>query len=170
MQNDAENILWSRYLEDFLHLRLLPENYTDLGSEDLSVEILTKYFEPLNCEPNIVRRLVSLHTHVHIHQLDGVQLISILSILTKTCVSPSIRRASFRYMGLESKHHSTFILSVCLQASGDHFHQHWYGCYQVVTNLFVAGPTPYIHPTSLVMNAPIFGQLFCFHVLLSMQA
>jgi len=31
-------------------------------------------------------------------------------------------------------------------------------------------PTPYIHPTSLVMNAPFFGQLFCFHVLLSMQA
>ena len=104
MQNDAENILWSRYLEDFLHLRLLPEDYTDLGSEDLSIEILKKYFEPLDCEPNIVRRLVSLHTHVHIHQLDGVQLISILSILTKTCVSPSIRRASFRYMGLESKH------------------------------------------------------------------
>ena len=103
MQNDAENILWSRYLEDFLHLRLLPENYTDLGSEDLSVEILTKYFEPLNCEPNIVRRLVSLHTHVHIHQLDGVQLISILSILTKTCVAPSIHRATSSYMGSESK-------------------------------------------------------------------
>ena len=104
MQNDAENILWSRYLEDFLHLRLLPEDYTDLGSEDLSIEILKKYFEPLDCECNIVRRLVSLHIHVHIHQLDGVQLISILSILTKTCVSPSIHRASSSYMVSESKH------------------------------------------------------------------
>ena len=103
MQNDAENILWSRYLEDFLHLRLLPENYTGLGSEDLSVEILMKYFEPLNCEPNIVRRLVSLHIHVRIHWLDGVQLISILSILTKTCVSPSIHQAYSSYMGSESK-------------------------------------------------------------------
>ena len=31
-------------------------------------------------------------------------------------------------------------------------------------------PAPYIHPTSVVMNALTFGQLFCFRVLLSMQA
>jgi len=31
-------------------------------------------------------------------------------------------------------------------------------------------PTPYSHPTSLVMNAPTFDQLFCFNMLLSMQA
>ena len=41
--------------------------------------------------------------------------------------------------------HSTFTLSVCLQASGDHFHQHWYGRYQEVSNLFVARPHP-LHP------------------------
>ena len=72
--NSAEESfdLLQRYLNDFMYNKFL------LSSQDLSIQILQEYFGPLRKEKDMLKRLIALHAHAHVHKLSLAQATALL--------------------------------------------------------------------------------------------
>ena len=69
--------LWQRYLNDFMYNKFL------LSSQDISIQILKDYFHSLTQERDMMKRLVALHAHVHVHKLSLARATALLRTLNR---------------------------------------------------------------------------------------
>lgn len=71
--------LWDKYLQDFFHYKLLASiefEKNDIG--EYLMKMLEEYFRPLKQERNVVRRIISLHTHIKLNRLYLARVINTL--------------------------------------------------------------------------------------------
>ena len=73
------HMLWDKYLQDFFHYKLLAS--IKLEKDDTGeylMKMLEEYFRPLKQERNVVRRIISLHTHIKLNRLYLARVINTL--------------------------------------------------------------------------------------------
>lgn len=82
----SDTTLWDAYFNDFIthKLKLVDEDtlHSDSGNVEFAQQILHTLFEHLN-NYDVPHRLVELHCHVTIHQLNLAQLTIILRPLSE---------------------------------------------------------------------------------------
>ncbi len=80
---DGTNELWKRYLDDFMFHKFQLRPNAGPIAQYFSIHLLQDYFRPLQQESNILRRLLCLHAHVHVHKLSLARATSLLRMLNK---------------------------------------------------------------------------------------
>lgn len=75
--------LWKRYLDDFMYHKFLLNCFAGPITQDFSIHILEDYFKPLEKETDMLTRLLSLHAHVHVHQLSLARGTALLRVLNR---------------------------------------------------------------------------------------
>lgn len=70
-------ILWARYLHDFIHYKLLASIETT-DTERYLMEVLKEYFSPLQQEVNVLHRIIALHIHINLNHLHLARVVSTL--------------------------------------------------------------------------------------------